>query len=375
MTNKAYNNKDYKALFTEALNKAKNNGLLNVSETTIADIVNGVDIENMYSLFLSVYSEVLSEFYIDAEEIYEANDLSLATGHDLDVIGGKLGLPRYEATRASTTLQFSTNDTLTNVVTVPKGVECTGADGVIYVTDNSFSFNDTVDTVTVGATSKSTGKSTRVKTGSINTVLTSVAGLSNLSVTNTTASYGGRDGETDDDYRRRLRNWRQIEQKGNEYAYRNCLDNLDGLEDYRLVPKWDGAGTLKIITIPGTSSIRNNVYNTVQSEAVRFDEDLTIVGASEYDIEVYCTINVDYDVLNPYSLSEKQDIRLRTIQSIKDYVSSLGIGDDFIPFKCGVYLNKVIPELKDISFMLPSKPVIVNDESIISLTDVTVIIE
>ena len=72
-----YNNKDYNYLFREALLKAKDKGLLDVSEKVIDDICNGVDIENIYSLFLSVYSDSLAGFYKDAQDIYEANDLNI----------------------------------------------------------------------------------------------------------------------------------------------------------------------------------------------------------------------------------------------------------------------------------------------------------
>lgn len=370
-----YNGNDYNYLFRQALVKAKDKGLLDVSEQVIEDICNGVDIENIYSLFLSVYTDTLAGYYKDAQKIYEANDLDKATGMDLDIIGEKLGLPRYEATKASTTLQFTTTDELTTTVDIPAGVEVSGPNGIVYRTTEAFTFNASTSTASVGAMSKTPGRSARVKTGELDEVLTIPESLTNLTVVNTSPSYGGKDEESDDDYRERLSKWRYIEQKGNEYAYRNALNNLDGLDDYRLIPKWDGAGTVKIITIPSTSTVKQSVYNTVQADAVLFDEDVTVVSAIEYPVEVYCSINVDYDVINPYSLTEKQDIRNRTEQAIIDYVDSLNIGQDFIPFKLGVYINDNIPEVKDVSFTLPEKPVVVDDESIITLTNITVFIE
>lgn len=370
-----YNGNDYNYLFRQALLKAKNKGLLNVPENVIEDICNGVDIENIYSLFLSVYTDTLAEYYKDAQKIYEANDLNKATGNDLDIIGQKLGLSRYDATKASTTLQFSTNDELTGTVDIPIGVEVTGQDGIIYATTEAFTLNQTTVSVSVGAMSKSKGSAARVKVGQLNQVVTPITGLNNISVVNTTPSYGGKDRESDDDYRERLQKWRYSEQKGNEYAFRNALDNLDGLDDYRLIPKWDGAGTVKVITIPGTATVRQSVYNTVISEAARFDEDVSVFGAVEYPVDVFCSINVDYDLINPYSLTEKQDIKNRTQQSIVDYVSNLGIGQDFIPFKLGVYINDTVPEVKDVKFTLPESPVVVDDESVIKLTNVNVVIE
>ena len=370
-----YNGKDYNYLFRQALVNAKDKGLLDVSEEVIEDICNGVDIENIYSLFLSVYTDTLAGYYKDAQKIYEANDLDKATGEDLDVIGQKLGLSRYEATEASTTLQFSTTDELTGTVNIDAGLEVTGPTGIVYSTTEEFTFNQTTVSVAVGAMSETPGRSARVKTGELDQVLTIPEGLTNITVVNTTPSYGGKDKESDDDYRERLSKWRYIEQKGNEYAYRNALNNLDGLNDYRLIPKWDGAGTVKVIAIPSTSVVKQSVYNAIQSEAVLFDEDVTVVGAVEYPVDVYCSINVDYDVINPYSLTEKQDIKNRTTQAIIDYVDNLGIGQDFIPFKLGVYINDRIPEVKDVIFTLPEKPVVVNDESIIKLTNVDVVIE
>lgn len=365
--------KDYKTIFKRLLVKANSEGLLNLTESTIEDLVNGVDIENMYALLLSVYGNEEAELYDYAYQVYLANDINLATGHDLDVIGEKLGLPRYGATKATTTIQFSTEDTLLEPVTVQAGIECETSNGGIYVTDTEFSIASEGST-TVTATSKWSGKLSRVSTGTINTIITHVSDV-NLTCTNITPSYGGRDAETDTDYRARLKNWRKIAEKGNEESYRNVLNNLDGLEDYRLVPKWDGTGTIKIITVPSTDTIKNNVYNKIQEEAVLYDEDLTVVGANEYPIEIYCQINIDYDVLNPYSLTEKREIGLKVERSIHEYIDKMKLGQDFIPFQCGVYLNQNIPELKDISFSKPDAPIVIDDDSKITLTECKVVIE
>lgn len=65
-------------------------------------------------------------------------------------------------------------------------------------------------------------------------------------------------------------------------------------------------------------------------------------------IDVYATVNVDIDQINPYSDTEKEDIRSRIIQAIKvfidggytvsnEYYPGLLIGEDFIPYKLGVF--------------------------------------
>lgn len=372
---KHYAEKDYKKIYKELLIDARTKGLLNLSDARIDEIVDGINVENIYALFLSVYADKISEYYEDAQKVYEANDVNLATGHDLDVIGEKLGLRRQGATSASTTLQFTTTDDLSNVLTIDKGVEVVGEDGIIYKTTESFTLSPTDKTVTVGGMSKATGSGVKVKTGHLNKILTTITGLNNLKVVNTTQSYGGNDGESDDEYRERLLHWREIEQRGNEFAYRNVLNNLDGLDDYRLIPQWDGAGTIKVICNPGTPTIKQNAYDHLQAEATLFEEDLSVVSATEYPIEIYCYINVDYDIINPYSITEKQDIKNRATQAMEDYIGTLKIGMDFIPFQAGIYVNNKVPEIKDIHFDKPSKPVVVEEESIITLTSLDVVIE
>lgn len=379
--NKYYHNIDYNVLYRQALKDAIDKKLLNIPEETIEDIMKGKDIENVYVLFLSIYAKIISDYYLNAQEIYESNDIKLAEGNDLDIIGLKLGLPRYEPTKASTIIEFTTSDILDHTVVVEEGVELISDTGQTYTTDESFIFDSSVKTARVNATSNGRGSGVRVKTGELDTIITEIPGINIIFGENIIPSIGGKDAESDEDYRTRLINWRLIEQKGNEYAYRNVLDNFDGLDDYQLIPKWDGAGTVKVVLKEikqDTTSIgytRKQVYDALQEKAVRFDEDLTIISAPEYPINIYCNINVDYDVINPYSLTEKEDIKNRTVQAIKDYVAQLKIGEDFIPFKCGVYLDEVFEGIKNIDFTSPKNPIVIEDESVITLSDVDVIMD
>ena len=90
-------------------------------------------------------------------------------------------------------------------------------------------------------------------------------------------------------------------------------------------------------------------------------------------ISITARVNVDIDVLNPYSQTEKEDIQSRIVSGIKvfidggrltngDWYPGLGLGEDFIPHKLAVFLDDEIPELKNITFSTPADYVQIKDE-------------
>lgn len=74
-----------------------------------------------------------------------------------------------------------------------------------------------------------------------------VDGYPNLNFSNPYPSTGGKDMEDDDSYRERIRTWASKLVLGSRACLVDYLDNYPGLDDYRLVPRFDGPGTLKVI--------------------------------------------------------------------------------------------------------------------------------
>ena len=121
---------------------------------------------------------------------------------------------------------------------------------------------------------------------------------------------------------------------------------------------------------------------------------------SKVNISVYIKCNVDIDRVNPYSKSEKDEIKSRIIDVVKAYIngdvfnsSGLGIGEDFIPYQLGLFIGEFVPEVRSLSFVKSNKvndtvvdndgnvcvwlsdPVPINDEEIAFVDDNDIIVE
>ena len=59
---------------------------------------------------------------------------------------------------------------------------------------------------------------------------------------------------------------------------------------------------------------------------------------------------------------KKQKYKEKIKQAVIDYIDLLKIGEDFIPHKCSVYIDRDVPELQDINFQYPTGPVVISDE-------------
>ena len=91
-------------------------------------------------------------------------------------------------------------------------------------------------------------------------------------------------------------------------------------------------------------------------------------------------------MLTPYDVTYKEDIQAKLVKAVKlfidggyrsdgSYYKGLSIGEDFIPHKLQVFLDKEINELKSIKFNYPSQPVVVNDEEQCFAREINIVME
>ena len=119
----------------------------------------------------------------------------------------------------------------------------------------------------------------------------------------------------------------------------------------------------------------NDIYDKIRTSVTQLPEDLTLFAPEPVPIDIYAICNVDIDVINPYSSIEKESIRSRIEDAVVLYIegnvtefTGLKIGEDFIPYQLGVFISKLVPELKDITFKYPRDkegevvPITITDE-------------
>lgn len=380
-----YKRKYYKEIFLKALNEALKQGLISHQEEFERYISNKQDISNFYVMLLSVHSEVFEQVYSDMTDVYYSDKIDYSTGSDLDDIGLLLGVPRPAATHANVEVTFTLNREQDTDVLEPSGVLVSTQNGINYRTVEELYIPAGETTATVNAMAVTPGTGSIIVENQITKLESDLSTTqSSTRVTNSTASSGGTDGFNDEEYRLLMKHHKEIFQKGNEWAYINYLANFDGLDGYSFIPNWDGSGTIKIILDPGNDYQLGQAYNDLQSSITQASEDIFMTAPVKIPINVYAVVDVDIDMVNPYSSTEKEEIKSRIISAIRlfidggknivtgEYYKGLKIGEDFIPYKLGAFLDKQIPELKNITFSVPENYIPITDEEIGTANIITI---
>ena len=352
-----YKQKDYETIFLEMLNDGYLEGLLSTDEHFIDYVKNRDDIENSFIMNMSIYALKDSHQYEDMTNIYLSNDVDVAVGVDLDVLGHKCATYRPQATKSSVELYFSLDNILDYDYVIPQNTVVSNNEGISYLTVEDATIIRGEYSTTVGALSVMNGGNSRVEP---NTLIYSTL-PNNVSVTNPKGSSGSREAYTDNEYRELLRNWTYAHIRGTKEAYEEFFANYDGLDDYRLVPRWDGPGTLKIIIDPFNDWLKTDLYNKLQEKTFLLIESVLITGAVRRPLDIDCTINVDIDNVVDYSAVDYTNLRSLVERALSVYVDGgyrrdgtyhkgLKIGQDFIPFKAGIFINEEIPQIMSIDW-------------------------
>lgn len=372
-----YTQKTFEEIFESVLEDSVDNGLISHAEDFLDLIDNREDISNYYVMDKSVLVNLVSSIvYPDITSVYESPKVIYAEGEDLDDIGDTRGIPRPLATASSVEVTFrllTSWENITNDIIIPEGITLVTDSGIEFETVETLYLSNGNTTVNIQCISKETGSETKI---SSNTLVNIKDILEyEFAVTNSEASSGGEDAYTDDEYRYLLINWFKVHLKGSLEAYENYFASFDGIDGYKLVPNWDGSGTMKIVLDPGTPYLLNKAYNEIKSSVCQADDIIMMFPPIEKVIDIYAEINVDIDQINPYNDMEKQDIKNRILQATKvfidggyrvegQYYPGLQLGEDFIPHKLAVFLDEEVQELKNITFSTPENYIPILDDEI-----------
>lgn len=355
-----YKEKDYEDIFLEMMQDAYQYKLVSTDERFLDYIQNRQDIENNYCLFLSVYAFEHDKIYEDMTLIYNSNDLDKAKGKDLDILGNKFGIPRPQARRSSVKLTFEVDEATTrdSDFIIPSKTIVSTPNGQNYYTVEQATIIRGRTSIEVTAYSSYTGYNSRVDRNTL--TICTLGGVKK--VYNRKGSSGGRGAYNDEEYRRLIKNWTYSHIKGTKEAYELFFSYYDGIDDYRLVPLWDGAGTVKIIVDPDDDWIINDVQTKLLENVQLFDDDVLVTGALHRSIDVDVTINVDIDNARYYSYDERDIIAERVANAIQTYIDGgyrsngryykgMGIGQDFVPYQVGVFIHEELGEaVKSVDF-------------------------
>ena len=372
-----FRGKTYQTAFMQMLNDAYEQGILSNNEDFQSYVESRQDIESELVMHYSVIAEALWDKDTGCVKLlsdnYNSHILSRAEGIDLEILAEYFGIYRVQATYSVAELELSFGSTATTTFTIPIGTRFSTAkteryNTIYFKTQETIIVNAGDTTATVSVVSTTPSYDGRVEADEITRYVGVPDGFDALPVkincTNPNRSYGGFPAESDDHLRDRVSNWAYSIPRTTYSSYMSYLFGVDGLQFFRLIPRWNGTGTLKVVIAPNNATTIKFIQNTIDNEIASADDDVTVVGATDEPINISIVINTDIDREVSLNAQEKAVIKTKVENAISTYISGgtlkngevwdgLGIGQDFIPMKCANFIADEVTELQNITFITP----------------------
>lgn len=216
-------------------------------------------------------SEIRNLLEAIAVDIYhlEQNDnnllkacfISTSFGEYLDLFGEDLNTPRDLGASSWGTLTFSIPEAVDIPISIPFGtVLGSSVTGLNFITNLDCTIEIGETEVEVPAYSQVQGANTNAEENTI-TVFKTESPYPYLSVTNNTAFTGGRDSETDEEYRTRLLSAKKQYSFGSKQYYISLGENIQGVHDIILT---NATGyTAKVIINANEKPVPDSVFTNV----------------------------------------------------------------------------------------------------------------
>jgi len=225
-------------------------------------------------------------------EILGKRFLDSAIGEDLDRATTEFGVERKAAEYATGTV------TLTGTADTTVSAGALVASGAAkFMTQEDVTIGSG-GTVSVGVVCTTAGVIGNVGAGSINKFPVTISGVT--AVTNAAPTSGGYDEESDTVLRERTYSKiRTPGTSGNANDYRNWALSVDGVGGAKVVPLWDGGGTVKVVIVDSNGAAADAGLITDVAdyiETVRpVGAAITVVSATTVAIDVVANIVISDD--------------------------------------------------------------------------------
>ena len=287
-----------------------------------AKISDKADYEGSFSRdLINANSIEFENAYAEMNLIIDAAFAFSSWGEYLTARCAEFGVDRKQAVKAKGEITFTGGQG----VFVPKGSLVSVKNGAQFSTDADIML-DGNGKGTVKITCTDVGTKGNVQAHTINNLPVSISGVT--AVDNEKTTQDGADEETDEELLKRYSVIvRTPATSGNKYHYYNWAMSIAGVGGCRVVPLWNGAGTVKIIIVNAEmQSAGQDLVKAVKDyiESVRpIGADVTVVSPAPKRInivvDVLGKVNVDEfkATVNKYISSKNLDMR---------YISAAQIG-------------------------------------------------
>ena len=302
------------------------------------------------------------------EYIYNNMNIDNCVGDELDRSVKILGLSREPSKPAIGMVTFYTGDAPAEYdIEIPYGYivstrpDIDGNVEEFYVSETGIIKSGEYST-TVAVTCNEPGF-VYIPIGAIDVLPTSLQGV--FSVKNEYAINGGRDTESDDEFRERIKSVRETFGKCTNDAIKAAVSEVAGVSDVNVIDMYDGLATTGVMvttdTLPPPQLVKDNieeVVNSVKASGIK----PYIVYTQIKSVDISITINIeepDTDII---------------LDAINKYCNSLTSGQTFIIKQLEKnILNSILDnDYVDISTLLPTDNVTATTSEIIRPGTVTI---
>lgn len=292
-----YNNQTYELIKARILN----------SITANIDKREGSFIQDM----ISPIATEITKAYIEFDNIINIAFVENSYDEYLDMKVNEFGVYRKEGVKATGIVKLTGVDG----TVIPSGTIAITSDGLRFILSGGTIVNGVANIV---ATSEDIGKVYNILSRSITKLEIDIFGVD--TVTNENAFAGGINRETDEELKVRFFiNVQNPVTSGNKYHYEQWALEVDGIGNAKVIPLWDGPGTVKVVISDGdnrpvSSEVINECKNYIES--IRpIGAEVTISTPGIYEVDISVLIEVEKN----YSLDE-------VVKTVKENIDRYLIG-------------------------------------------------
>lgn len=247
--------------------------------------------------FLQGMAYVIVMLFNSIDITGKGNLLRYATGAALDALGELFGVKRLDAEPSTVTLKFTLSNAQATSVTIPQGTRATADGKIFFATNQDLEIPSGGTNGTVTATATVAGEiGNGFVAGQITSIVDGVAYVG--AVINTTDSANGRDIESDDDLRERIRIAPfSFSTAGAEEAYKYlALSSNVNIGDVQAFSESAGTVNITVVKKDGTlpevgDEILTDVENACNAKTARPLTDNVIVSPATPILDM---ISIEY---------------------------------------------------------------------------------
>lgn len=252
-----------------------------------------------------------AKYYIELDNILSIMFLEDATNEYLDKKVYDFGIERKMGTVARGTIKVTGE----NGTHIPQNSEVISQSGLSFFTVEDVWINEGEAIVEVEASD--VGTEYNIIQNSIDKFVININGVE--SVTNEKEFKEGTNVETDEELRERFFEVvRRPATSGNIYHYEQWAKEIDGINQARVKPLWNGNGTVKVIVSNDNSIVDEEIVSKCQEyiNIVKpIGADVTVIAPTSLDINVTANICIE----NEYDATKA---KLDFEENLKKYLSS-----------------------------------------------------